>query len=348
MTKRLTLVASLALTLFLSGCYKNDPLKEKERELEGRKNRTEQTEDDKSGEKNPDTPEKTTEGNGDNGGGTSPGNSSDSGTNSGGGNGDGGQNVGEQPTEPKQPEQPKPAELVTTHYDFDLWKQVPKKKYTVPLLTADEDPANSYWVSASNEGFDFATIFGSPITGYPVEATDAGYKGKGVRLRTVDAIALVTGALYTGKVNVKSLTNPTLFGQLCEHEPLELSFYYQYTPGKGKVAGLPDDRDHASVQGVLYEVTTNDAYLDSKTIKDDARIVSRAYMLLAENKGSWKQETVKFTPVSEEAGKEIDFSAKKYRLSIIISSSAKGDEFKGANLSELLLDELTLKSKKTR
>lgn len=350
MSKRITSLLCLLAMLALAGCYKNDPLREKERALEGKRHKTERPEArDNAQEGDTGTqdtkPSDGSESGADSGRGSSdtPANGSNSGdaSDSTGGNTDGaGESSGGEQTE-------KPAEDLKTLYSFEHWATVPKKKYTVPLLVTDENPASSFWVSASNEGFDFATIFGSPIKGYPVEVAAQGYKGKGVRLRTVDAgMALVSGALYSGKVNERKITNPTLFGQPCDNEPLELSFYYQYTPGKGKVTGLPGERDHASVQGVLYEITTNEAYLDKNTIKNDRRIVSRAYLMLPETKtGVWTKQTIKFAPVSEELGKSIDFKTKKYRLSIIISSSAKGDEFKGAHLSELLFDELTLRSK---
>lgn len=344
MKKRLTvLIGLLAALAVLSGCYKNDPLKEKERALESGRTKTEQPTgtEDGSGSKPADNLNGGEGGSGDAGGNNGGAEGGKDGSGSGEGDNSGGEGAGD-----KKPEdQPKPDPNIKTVYSFDLWATVPKKKHTIPLLTADEDPAASFWVSASNYGYDFSG--NSKVKGYPVEVAPKGYKGQAVRLRTVDTFfALVTGALYSGKVNERKITNPTLFGQPCPYEPLELSFYYHYTPGQSKVAGLPGDRDHASVQGVLYEITTNDAYLDSKSVKNDTRIVSRAYALLPETKaGQWTEQTIKFEPIKELAG-SIDFKTKKYRLSIIISSSAKGDEFKGAHLSELHLDELTLTSRK--
>lgn len=386
MTKKITLIACIAALFALSGCYKNDPLKEKERMLEAEKNKTEQEAGQTENNNTSGNSDKGAEGSGDSGSGSGDssdqqGNNNDSGSGEGNasgedkgatggteGNGTGdpnkdtegnegsgseqgnGGSASEEPKKPEEPEQPKEDEFLTTLYSFEHWTNAPKKKHTLPLNSADENPASSFWVSASNYGYDLAALFGGPVPGYPVEVLAAGYKGKGVRLRTIKAsFALVAGALYSGKVNELGLItrNPTHFGQPCENEPLEMSFVYQYKAGAGKVAGLPNERDHASVQGVLYEVTSNEAYLDSKTIKNDSRIVSRAYMLLSDTKaGEWTNQTIKFEPISEEAGKSIDFKTKKYRLSLIISSSAKGDELVGTHLSELHFDELTLKSKK--
>lgn len=375
MTKRITSLLVLCTALTIGGCYKNDPLKEKERALEAKKKRTEQTDpedntvnsnssDDKKPEEggNSGSGDKKPEEGGNSGSGDkkpeegSTNGSGDKKPEEGGTNGsddkkpeEGGTNGSDDKKPEKEPEQPK-EEFITTLYDFSHWATVPRKKHTIPLLTANEDPAKSFWAAASNYGYDMATIFGAPVKGYPVEALPNGYKGQGVRLRTIKTtFALVAGALYSGRVNEAGILsrNPTLFGQDCTNEPIELSFYYQYKAGQDKVKGLPNERDQASVQGVLYEVTKNNAHLDGKTIKNDPRIVSRTYMMLTDTQpGVWTEQSLKFAPVSEATGKSIDFKTKKYRLAIIFSSSAKGDELTGAHLSELLIDELTLKSKK--
>lgn len=295
--KKISLMLCLGLSVAFTSCYKEDPLKEKERQIE-------------TGKEKPEDPK----------------------------------NEDKKNEEDKKPtEEPKKEELTETTYSFELWAQVPNKPYSVPLLNADEDPAKSYWVSASNTAY---VIF-SGKSPYPVEPLEQGYKGKGVRISTKEGLLFTfPGSLYSGLVEEKNIFSPAKFGQPWGEEPVELSFYYQYKAGEEAIKDLPNNRDHASVQGVLYEVTNDEAYLSKENIKEDVRIVSRAYTLLSDSKeGEWISKTIKFEPVSEEVAKAIDFKTKKYRLALILSSSAKGDELKGATGSTLLVDELTLKSK---
>lgn len=324
---KISLVLGISLSLILTGCYKNDPLKEKERELEALKNKTEQPkpkqEEPKPNDNQGSQPQEDPKDN------PNPGNNSD-----------------DKPKEDPKQEEPQKEEFVETTYSFELWGQVGKEPYSVPLLSANEDPTKSYWVSASNSGYKMA-LLGGQAKFYPSEALDQGYKGKGVHLRSIETfLAFVAGSLYTGVIDNKNIFNPARFGQPCTEEPVEISFYYQYKAGSDRVAGLEGQRDHGSVQGVLYEVTNKQDYLDKASIKNDERIVSRAYTLLSDTQaGEWTKKTIKFEPVNTEAAKSIDFKTKKYRLSLILSSSARGDELKGADGSELLIDELTLKSK---
>lgn len=311
---RITLGLSVLATLSLGSCYNNDPLKEKERQAELKKQQKE--EPNKQPENKPDNPNKPK-------------------------------------SDPEKPEPNQGEKHVQTRYDFERWAAVPKTKYFVPLLNDQEDPSMSYWVSASNHGYN---MLAKRAEDFPVLPLKEGKQGQGALLRTIEGIKIfgigadiIAGSLHTGLINKDDLFNPAWFGQECSQEPRSLSFYYQYRAGKKNIGKVEGGVDQGSVQGILYEVTKDARHLDAKTVKNDPRIVSRAYMLLGNTpENEWKEGKIVFEPVNEELYKGLDFVGKKYRLALIISSSAAGDEFVGAIGSELKIDELVLESKDNR
>lgn len=290
----------------------------------------------------------------------------------------------EEPESPKENE-PKPTDEVPNKptdtpkdpifmellYSFEYWGKLKESDlHSRPLLRPDEDITNSYWISASNMGYN--RVPGKKTEDmYPVLKLEQGYQGAGVLLRSVKGFYLsffdlgtnlVAGSLYAGAVNTKTLaTKPlesTLFGHAWDKGiPTELKLFYQYKSGEKVIFGQDQDsplasnlpqQDQGSISGVLYETTNDKSPLNGKNVNKDPRIVARAHKLIDPSNPAdqWLELSIPFEPIDQEAYQQIDFSKKTYALSIIFSSSARGDEYIGAVGSELRIDEVKLIYKK--
>ncbi len=243
-------------------------------------------------------------------------------------------------------------EFVTMHFGFDIWKQKANEPYFIPMNNPTEDPANSFWVSASNRGY---TNFTSKLSEFPVLELKEGYKGSGVKLisrppvggKAAFAPKLLAGSLYSGLVvGNKMSQNPAYFGHSWKYEPTQLKLFYKYKAGDQAINGLVGN-DKGAVNAVLYDISYDESYLDKKTIKNSDRIVLQAYKQL-EDVADWTELILDFKPVNQSLYKQLDMTKRKYRLAIIFSSSAKGDVFIGALGSTLCIDELTLVSKNNK
>lgn len=250
-------------------------------------------------------------------------------------------------------------------HSFDLWaKPTAKANYQLPQIKEDEDMSQSYWVSASAEGYTFIS---SKPERYPIQIVEEGYKGKAVALRTVKGLFffgmgtdVVAGSMYNGAVDRSKLTGnaleATLFGKTWKAGlPSEMKLHYQYKSGKTVIHGqekkLPEDipaHDQGSIAGVFYETTVDATPLNGTNLHTDKRIVARAFTLVSpsEPAQTWLPLSLKFEVVDAEAYKAVDFNKKTYALALVFSSSAKGDQYIGAIGSELLIDELSLITKK--
>ena len=247
-------------------------------------------------------------------------------------------------------------------FDFTRWIEVAKGAYRLPSITPDEDAKNTYWASASNQGYTM--VPGGKD--YPVIPLMDNGMNNGVIIRSVKGFYfwlfststdLIAGALYTGQVETKQLTTEplksTLFGQPYSSGLPELvDFTYQYKAGEkvihgqGKKVDLPSE-DRASVSAVFYEVTEDDSYLNGKTLQTDARIVAKGYVELAPTTpaGEWQSYRLHLQPVDEARYAAVDMAKKKYRLALVFSSSFRGAEYIGAVGSELRLQQVTIKDR---
>lgn len=342
---------ALLATLALSACKQNDPIRQKEREIEARKLRNNQggEEPKPNPTPNPPSPPDPTPPNPNPNPPTPPA-------------------PNPNPPTPPAPEPPK-EEWVETLFAFEHWaKPHSKAYYELPLLSEDEDPSQSYWVSASCEGYAFIP-FGVKNTDpktYPLLRME-GYKDNAVLLRSIKGFRLfgmgtniIAGSLYSGKVDKSKMTTAplqsTLFGQpWANGMPTELKVYYQYRSGAKVIHGegkaLPADlptHDRGSISAVLYETTTNATPLDGTNLTTDLRIVARVYQMIepTDEAAGWQELVLKFELQAGVSAESIDFKNKRYSLAIVASSSALGDKYIGAVGSELRLDELRIISKK--
>jgi len=246
-------------------------------------------------------------------------------------------------------------------FDFTRWIEVAKGAYRLPSITPDEDAKNTYWASASNQGY---TLLSSSPTDFPVVPLEVNGEAQGAVIRSIKGFYffgfgtnVIAGALYTGQVDTKHLVaNPlesTLFGQPYSSGLPELvDFTYQYKAGEKVIHGqdkqveLPSE-DRASVSAVFYEVTDDASYLNGQTLQTDPRIVAKGYVELAPTTpaGEWQSYRLHLQPVDEARYAAVDMAKKKYRLALVFSSSFRGAEYVGAVGSELRLQQVTIKDR---
>ena len=197
----------------------------------------------------------------------------------------------------------------------------------------------------------------------PVGPVDAGYKGKGAQIYSIDARtyyealptmvpALAAGSLFIGefKLNMTNTLASTRFGALCDTKPTFVSGYYKYAPGDSMINNIGEalkdaGTDECSIVAVLYEVENEeDETLDGSNVLNDSRIVASAIMTSGEQK-DFKQ-----------FGLELNYTgeynpANKYKFAIVCSSSKNGSGYKGpegtvlgARGSMLIVDEISVYS----
>ena len=246
-------------------------------------------------------------------------------------------------------------------FDFTRWIEVAKGAYRLPSIAPDEDAKNTYWASASNQGY---TLLSSSPTDFPVVPLEVNGEAQGAVIRSIKGFYffgfgtnVIAGALYTGQVDTKHLVakplESTLFGQPYSSALPELvDFTYQYKAGEKVIHGqdkqveLPSE-DRASVSAVFYEVTDDASYLNGQTLQTDPRIVAKGYVELAPTTpaGEWQSYRLHLQPVDEARYAAVDMAKKKYRLALVFSSSFRGAEYIGAVGSELRLQQVTIKDR---
>lgn len=246
-------------------------------------------------------------------------------------------------------------------FDFTRWIEVAKGAYRLPSIAPDEDAKNTYWASASNQGY---TLLSSSPTDFPVVPLEVNGEAQGAVIRSIKGFYffgfgtnVIAGALYTGQVDTKHLVaNPlesTLFGQpYFSGLPELVDFTYQYKAGEKVIHGqdkqveLPSE-DRASVSAVFYEVTDDASYLNGQTLQTDPRIVAKGYVELAPTTpaGEWQSYRLHLQPIDDARYAAVDMAKKKYRLALVFSSSFRGAEYIGAVGSELRLQQVTIKDR---
>ena len=246
-------------------------------------------------------------------------------------------------------------------FDFTRWIEVSKGAYRLPSISPDEDAKNTYWSSASNQGY---TMLSSKPTDFPVIPLEEDGAPRGAIIRSIKGFYffgfgtnVIAGALYSGQVDASSLVSKplqsTLFGQpYSSGIPEVVKFTYQYKAGEkvihgqGKSVELPS-QDRASVSAIFYEITEDESYLNGLTLQTDARIVAKGYVELEPTtpEGEWQTYSLRLSPVDQARYDAVDFTTKKYRLALVFSSSYRGAEYIGAVGSELRLRQVTLQDR---
>nr|WP_311470872.1 PCMD domain-containing protein [uncultured Porphyromonas sp.] len=262
-------------------------------------------------------------------------------------------------------EERKPGVVTTSQrFTFTRWIAIPKTTFTLPSIAEGEDPAHTYWSSASNTGY---SLLAQSPTDYPVIPLQEGGVIQGAQIRSIKGFYffgvgtnVIAGALYSGRVNRTNLVakplESTEFGQpYSAGVPDEMTFVYQYQAGDKVIHGqnktnipLPA-ADRGAASAVFYDVTQDDSYLNGTNLHTDPRILVRGYAELAPTEsGKWATYTLKLAPTDPVRYAAIDLKKGKYRLALVFSSSFRGAEYIGAVGSELRLKEVTIKDRPTK
>lgn len=205
--------------------------------------------------------------------------------------------------------------------------------------------------------------YGAKLTGEKIPYTTqdaAGYQGNCVKMETkstglmgklskkpIAAGNIFLGAFDTSKMMFTPL-KATKFGIPFRQEPILLTGYYKYQPGKEVIDAnskvVSGAEDQLDIYAVFFETTSGVEYLDGENVKNSEALVKVAF--LGRNKYKPTSEWTKFEiPFEMVQGKTIDRALLKegrYRLSIVASSSINGAIFEGAVGSTLWLDEVEL------
>ena len=240
-------------------------------------------------------------------------------------------------------------------YKFEDWTvdtSNTEADYQYPILQGG-------WASC-NQAVVFIKGFGSmavpPINytgGYPINKTTEAHAGTyAAEMISVDTqgsdnmlgqkVPKVTaGSLYLGKFNaMAALVNPmntTEFGVAYDKKPLTVKGFFKYTPGtqyfdaNGQIVAAK--KDTCSISAVLYEVQNDREVLNGSTIYTSDKIVASAMFT--------NPRADQYTPFQLNLVYRKDFDpTKKYKFTIIFSSSKDGASYNAAVGSRLLVDDV--------
>lgn len=160
---------------------------------------------------------------------------------------------------------------------------------------------------------------------------------------------VVAGNMFLGWFNFTfaDLKNPlkcTKFGTPVDYKPLRVRGYYKYKPGEtfynsGTV--VDGAQDACALSAVFFETGADTTfYLDGTNVATSAAILASAQMTSGKNMTEYEQFEL-VLDYNNPNGLIYD-PLKKYKLAVIFSSSKDGADFKGADRSELLVDDVEI------
>lgn len=169
---------------------------------------------------------------------------------------------------------------------------------------------------------------------------------------------IAAGNIFQGYFDLaNAITSPrsaTKFGTPYRYRPMTLSGEYRYKAGdtftdeQGNV--VAGRKDIFSVYAIFFESDANTEYIDSNIHYNDfkhANMVALANLTDARETDEWTQFSVPFDYSAYD--REIDpdkLAQSKYRIGIVIASSAEGDYFRGAVGSTLDIRNLKITNQK--
>jgi hypothetical protein len=225
----------------------------------------------------------------------------------------------------------------------------------------DEGSPQAIWASG-NAGVAILHSDWTPEQ-FPTYSLDEGQQGRGVCLNTQSTGSLgaafgkpiAAGNLFLGRFVVENvLITPlkaTQFGIPVDREPVRITGYYKYSPGKKftnkNMKEVPGKTDEASIYAVFYrnkDEQGNSFYLHGDDVLTSPQIVKTARVSSVPPTDQWTPFEMFFE------GQDVDkekLNNNEYNLTIVFSSSKDGDLFEGAIGSTLYIDEVELSFKET-
>lgn len=225
----------------------------------------------------------------------------------------------------------------------------------------------NFWASG-NAGFAL-TCNGSVLAyGFPTFRAENGYEGHCACMQTLSTGALgqlvgkpiAAGNLFLGKFNadmvLKDPLKTTQFGVAWDREPVRITGYYRYLPGKEFInkdmTVIPDRTDEASIYAVFYrklDEKGKTTFLYGDDVEDLDRLMDHPLVYKVASVASLPptNEWTPFEMFFEGKDAPDDMVARKdFNLAIVFSSSLRGAQFEGAIGSMLFVDEVEVSFEK--
>ena len=224
-----------------------------------------------------------------------------------------------------------------------------------------------YCWATGNSGAAFLMNGAKPET-FPTFSTPNGKEGKGVCLNTQSAgkmgelikKPIAAGSLFLGKFVVeqvlKDALKATLFGVANGKEPVRITGWYKYQPGKTftdlDMKEYPDRTDEASIYAVFYrnvDAEGNNYVLDGHDVedldkvKDNPQVYKVARVASLPATDTWTRWEMFFE--GKDAPDDV-VKAQGFNLALVFSSSKNGAQFEGAIGSTLYIDEVEVSYEK--
>ncbi len=242
---------------------------------------------------------------------------------------------------------------IDLYHPFDSWKEDPQSHYQTP-----NDRNTSVWTSG-NAGVSIFLANKKPEN-YPAHATTNSAQGpyaaelttiKGPGNVIIQYVPIAAGSLFLGNFNAAIAGNQPLkatqFGQPFDEEPVKITGKYQYKPGPlftDKNGNAVAKRiDTCAIYAVMFKTDNNVKYLTGDNVLSSPNIIATAQL----PNGSATPGTgfIDFD-IPFVFSSQPDFEHNTYSLTVVFSSSHKGATYEGAVGSKLIVDELTIVTKK--
>ena len=244
---------------------------------------------------------------------------------------------------------------VSTEYHFEhITMEQKNGRYQIFYdFTSNGDSVT--WASG-NAGFALTNNKLEPLD-FPTMQDDNGYVGKCAKLVTRSTgsfgsgfgMPIAAGNLFIGTFDllnaIPDARKGTRLGRPFDHVPTYLSGYYKYKAGESyKVNGeeVKGKKDQCDIYAIFYETDENVKYLDGFNGLTSPNLISVARISDQKETDEWMRF---YIPFVAKPGKVIDkdkLAKGGYQLSIVFSSSLKGDVFEGAEGSTLWIDEVEI------
>ena len=209
---------------------------------------------------------------------------------------------------------------------------------------------------------------GSKPENFPTYSTSDGKEGRCVCLNTQSTgligewigKPIAAGNLFLGDFLVEYVLTDALkatqFGIPTSKEPVRISGWYKYKPGEvytdKDMKKYPDRQDEASIYAVYYRNTDKNGesyFLDGHdmagldNLLDNPQVYKVARVASLPATDTWAQWEMFFE--GRDAPDDI-VMAQGFNLTLVFSSSKKGDQFEGAIGSTLYIDEVQVSYEK--
>jgi hypothetical protein len=244
----------------------------------------------------------------------------------------------------------------TIKYDFENFELEPSAhKYYIWHNEQGNGSFGNGWANG-NPGFRLSRGTARPDE-YPTTPLPNSFDGYGVKLTTCDTgpfgqmvnKRIAAGNLFLGAFNLASALSDALrathFGIPFDRKPVMLKGYYKYKPGQtyqdrngNPVSGTTDK---ASIYAVFYknhDNAGNSVMLDGTNIKTSPLVIAIADMGFVTPTDSWTEFTIPFNYTGTVDANILQSLG--YNLTVVFSSSLRGDQFEGAIGSTLCIDKV--------